>query len=115
MGVPLYIDVHFPMGILRQLRLRGVDVMTATEEGQNQLPDDQLVALAGTQGRVLFTHDIRFKALTESWQRAGRPFAGLIYGHAEGASIGQYVHDLEIVAKASEAAELASAIIHLPL
>ena len=115
MSVPLYMDVHIPMAITRQLRLCGVDVMTATKEGTNQLPDDQLLALAGSQIRVLFTHDTRFKALAESWQRAGRPFGGLLYGHAEGASIGQYVRDLELIAKATDPAEMASAVLHLPL
>lgn len=71
--------------------------------------------LAREQGRVLFTHDIRFKALAENWQRADKPFAGLIYGHAEGASLGQYVRDLELIAKACEPSELANTVIHLPL
>ena len=31
MAVSLYMDVHIPMAITRQLRLRGVDVLTATE------------------------------------------------------------------------------------
>lgn len=115
MGVRLYMDVHIPMAITRQLRLRGVDVVTATEEGSNQLPDDQLLALAAQKGRLLFTHDIRFKALGENWQRTGQPFAGMIYGHAEGASIGQYVRDLELIAKACDPVELQNAIIHLPL
>ena len=35
--------------------------------------------------------------------------------HPAGATIGPYVRDLEIVAKASEPAELKGAIIHLPL
>jgi hypothetical protein len=33
---------------------------------KTKLPDDQLLALAGSQSRVLFTHDTRFKALAES-------------------------------------------------
>jgi hypothetical protein len=72
MAVRLYRDVHIPMAITRQLRLREVDVATATEEGTNELDDDILLELAGEQGRVLFTHDIRFKALAENWQRADK-------------------------------------------
>ncbi len=82
MGVRLYMDVHVPMGITRQLRLRGVDVAAATEEGANTLSDEALLQLAGEQGRVLVTHDIRFKAYAEDLQRTGIPFAGLVYGHA---------------------------------
>jgi len=115
MAVSLYMDVHIPMAITRQLRLRGVEVVAATEERTNQLDDDVLLELAGGQGRALFTHDIRFKVLAENWQRAGKPFAGLIYGHAEGASLGQYVRDLELIAKTCEPTELANTVIHLPL
>ena len=71
------------------MRLRGVDVVTAIDEGTNRLLDDALLELATKEGRVVSTHDIRFKALAENWQRTGKPFGGLIYGHAEGASIGQ--------------------------
>ena len=115
MAVSLYMDVHIPMAITRQLRLRGVNVATANEEGANTLADADLLQLASGQGRVIVTHDIRFKALAESWQREGKPFAGLIYGHAEAGSIGQYVRDLELIAKACEPAELADMVIHLPL
>lgn len=87
MAVRLDMDVHIPMAITRQLRLRGVNVVTATESGANELHDDILLELARGQGHVLFMHDIRFKALAENWQRAGKPFAGLIYGHAEGGDL----------------------------
>jgi hypothetical protein len=115
MAVRLYMDVHIPMAITRQLRLRGVDVVAATEEGTNELKDDTLLELAGVQKRALFTHDIRFKALAENWQRTNKPFAGLIYGHAEGASLGQYVRDLELIVNACEPSDLANTVIHLPL
>jgi hypothetical protein len=115
MALRLYMDVHIPMAITRQLRLRGVDVVTATEEKTNELDDNGLLDLAGEQGRVIFTHDIRFKAMAENRQRANQPFAGLIYGHAEGASLGQYVRDLELLAKACEPPEIASSVVYLPL
>ncbi len=102
MPVAIYMDAHIPRAITEQLRLRGIDVLAATEEGTNRLPDDELLETASTLGRVVFTHDIRFRALAERWQREGRQFAGLAYGHAEGASIGQYVRDLELIAKASD-------------
>ena len=108
-------DAHVPMAITRQLRLRSVDVVTATEEGTNRLPDDALLEPASKEGRVVFTHDIRFKAPAEDWQRIAKPLGGLIYGHAEGGSIGQYVKDLELIAKACDPEELANSVIHLPL
>jgi len=40
---------------------------------------------------------------------------GLAYGHAEGASIGEYVRDLELIAKASEPIEWLNTVVYLPL
>src|SRR5438093_11844107 len=115
MPVGFYMDVHVPGAIAEQLRLRRVDVLMATQEGTNQLPDDELLEAALVVGRVLFTHDIRFRVMAEQWQREGRQFAGLAFGHAEGASIGQYVRDLELIAKASEPSEWRNIVIYLPL
>lgn len=78
---PLYLDVHVPAAIAVQLRRRGVDVLTAQEDGTTELLDSDLLARSTSLGRVLFTQDIRFGALAEEWQRLGRPFGGLIFGH----------------------------------
>ena len=43
MSVPLYLDVHVPHAIADQLRRRGVDVVTAIEDGCDLLPDDELL------------------------------------------------------------------------
>ena len=115
MPVGLYMDVHIPAAITAQLRFRGIDVLAATEEGTHELTDEELLTEASSIGRVLFTHDIRFWAMAGRWQAQGRPFVGLAYGHAEGASIGQYVRDLELIAKASEPGEWRNTVIYLPL
>lgn len=98
---PLYLDVHVPSAITSQLRRLGVDVITAHEDDSAELPDHELLARSTALGRLLFTQDIRFKVLAEEWQRTGRPFAGLVFGHQLHGSIGQYVRDLELIAKAS--------------
>ena len=61
------------------------------------------------------THDIRFWAMAECWQRAGRAFCGLIFGHLMIVSIGQCVKDLEIIAKATDSADWQSIVMRLPL
>jgi hypothetical protein len=114
MGVSFYMDVHVPQAITEQLRRRGVDIMTAIEDGAATVEDDQLLERVRTLGRVLFTQDIRFKALAEDWQRQGRPFAGLLFGHQLGGTIGQFVKDLELIAQASEPAEWFNTIDYLP-
>ena len=114
MSVALYMDVHIPQAITDQLRRRGVDVLTAIEDAADQLPDDQLLERATQLSRVLFTQDIRFRVLAERWQQEGKPFAGLIFGHQLGGTIGQFVRDLELIAQASEPAEWCNAIEYIP-
>lgn len=114
MSVPLYMDVHVPFAITEQLRRRGVDVLTAIEDNSATLPDDELLDRVRVLGRVLFTQDIRFKALAEDWQRQGKPFAGLVFGHQLGGTIGQFVRDLELIATASEPSEWLNTVEHLP-
>jgi hypothetical protein len=115
MSVALYLDVHVPLAVAYQLRRRGVDVVHAIEERTNRLKDDELLDLARQQGRVVVTQDIRFCAMAQDWQRQGRSFAGLIFGSQRGTSIGTLVKDLEVVAKATEPAEWANQVLHLPL
>lgn len=114
MPVPLYMDVHVPVAITEQLRRRGVDVLTAIEDGCATLPDDQLLQRSSALGRLIFTQDIRFKALAEQWQGQGRLFAGLAFGDQLGGTIGQYVKDLELIAKASEPSDWLNLVEHLP-
>ena len=114
MGVTLYMDVHVPGPITRQLRLRGVDVLTAQEDGRDAIPDEQVLARATDLERVLFTQDVRFRVEVENWQRQGHEFAGLLFGPQLGGTIGQYVEDLELIAKASEPDEWRNVVQFLP-
>ena len=112
---PLYLDVHVPLAIASQLRRLGVDVLTAHEDDAAQFSDANLLARSTALGRLLFTQDIRFKALAEDWQRTGLPFAGLAFGHQLHGSIGQYVRDLELIAKATRPEDWWRQIEQLPV
>jgi hypothetical protein len=114
MAVLFYFDVHVPQAIAEQLRRRGVDVLTAQEDNANESLDEELLERCRTLGRVVFTQDIRFKARAENWQRQNRGFAGLIFGHQQRGTLGQYVNDLEIIAKASDLSDWESQVVHLP-
>jgi hypothetical protein len=56
-------------------------VLFPQEDGADRFTDEQLLDRASQLGRPLMTHDIRFKAMAEDWQRQNRPFCGLIFGH----------------------------------
>lgn len=115
MAVGLYFDIHVDHAIVAQLRLRQVNLLTAQEDGADQLSDDLLLQRASQLGRPIVTHDIRFKALAEEWQKQNRPFCGLIFGHLMQVSIGQFVKDLELIAKDTDPPDWVSAVLRLPL
>jgi hypothetical protein len=114
MAVRLYLDVHVDKAIHDQLRLRGVDVLRAQDDDAAEKPDNELLQRATELGRLIFTHDIRFKALAEEWQRAGKQFAGLLFGNQLGVTVGTYVKDLELIAKVTDPTEWVSVVQHLP-
>jgi hypothetical protein len=114
MPVRLYLDVHVPQAICTQLRRHGVDVLTAIEDDSSEWSDAALLERAQLLKRLIFTQDIGFKTLAESWQKQGKTFAGLLFGHQLGATIGQYVEDLELIASASELDEWRNVIEYLP-
>ena len=114
MGVALYMDVHVPGPITQQLRQRRVDVLTAQDDERDRASDAELLERATALGRVVFTHDVRFRLLAEDWQRHGRQFAGLLFGPQLGGTIGQYVQDLELIATVSESHEWQNVVQFLP-
>ncbi|GDZ93583.1 hypothetical protein PA905_14230 [Planktothrix agardhii CCAP 1459/11A] len=114
MAIKLYMDVHIPQAITEQLRRRNIDVLTAIEDDSAELPDYQLLERTNLLGRVLFTQDIRFKAMAEDWQRQGKTFAGLIFGHQLGGTVGQFVKDLELIALASQSEDWINTVEYLP-
>jgi Domain of unknown function (DUF5615) len=114
MGVSLYLDVHVPRAIAVQLRRRNVVLPTAIEDGSDRLSDEMLLDRATALNRVMFTQDVRFKAMAHDWQRQGRQFAGLLFGHQHGATLGTYVADLELVAKATELKDWVNIVEYVP-
>lgn len=115
MAVGLYADVHVPGPVILQLHLRGVDILAATEEGANELRDEELLALAASLRRVIVTQDIRFRVRAENWQREGKPFSGLVFAHQRYVSYGEMIFDLELIGKASDAEFWRNRVEQLPL
>jgi hypothetical protein len=115
MTTALYMDQHVPRAITAELRSRGIDVITAYEDGASKLEDPELLDRAGALGRVLFTRDEDLLAEATRRQRAGEPFGGVIYAHQLRVPIGTCIHDLEIVAKAGTLDDLRNGVVFLPL
>lgn len=94
---------------------RGVDILTAQADDNERSADPALLNRARDLGRVLFTRDEDFLAEAMSRQRLGESFTGVIYAHQLRVTIGQCVHDLEIISKCCEPGDLANRVEHLPL
>jgi predicted nuclease of predicted toxin-antitoxin system len=106
-------DHHAPRAITNGLRLRGVDVLTAHEDGASRLRDPELLDRATELERVLFTQDNDL--LTEATQRQGQTFSGVIYAHQLHMSIGNCVRDLEIIVQMGEPEDMTGQTLFLPL
>lgn len=115
MPLRLYMDHHVPRAITNGLRLRGVDVLTAYEDGTSELEDPDLLDRAASLGRVLFTQDDDLLVEATKRQQSGVTFHGVVYAHQLRASIGQCVQDLELIATAGSDEDVVNRIIFLPL
>ncbi len=115
MTIALYMDHNVPRAITIGLRLRGVDVITAYEDGASELDDSALLNRAGELDRVLFTRDDDLLAEAANRQKNGIVFGGVVYAHQLRASIGLCIQDLEIIAKAGEPEDLVNGVQYLPL
>ena len=115
MSIKLYMDVHVRRAISVALRLRGVDVLTAQEDGAAQLPDPKLLDRATDLGRVLFTQDHDLLREARLRQREDRHFAGVIYAHQLGIGIGQCINDLELICKVNQPEDFVCLVEYLPL
>ncbi len=108
-------DVHVPAAITRELLLRGVDVLTAQLDGSVQLSDSDLLDRATGMGRVVFSQDEDLLAEAAERQRHGKYFAGVVYAHQLGITIGRAIQDLQILADAGTPEDFANRVEYLPL
>jgi len=71
--IRFYANKHVPRAVVRGLRERGVDVLTVSEAGLLGASDEEHLARAFAEGRVIFTRDTDFLRLHDT----GREHAGI--------------------------------------
>ncbi len=81
MALPFFLDQHVPRAIALGLRLRGVDVVTAAEDGAAELDDSALMDRASELGRILVTFDDDLLAEANRRQQGNLAFSGLVFAH----------------------------------
>ena len=115
MTIALYMDVHVHRSVTSGLRLRGIDVITAQEDGYHRTPDTELLNRATVLNRVLFSQDDDLLTEAKYRQIHKIDFAGVIYGHQLRTTIGQCVHDMALIAMACDPTDMANRVEYLPL
>ena len=72
-----YTDEHIANSVVKGLRLRGIDVLTTKEAGMLGANDEEHIALARKQRRVVFTQDDDFLRL----HAQGCVHSDIVYAH----------------------------------
>jgi len=88
--IKFHLDESVERAIADGLRRREIDVTTTPEVELMGVSDEEHLAFALGQGRVVFTHDADFLRL----HRRGAEHAGIVYCHQQSRSIGEIVKSL---------------------
>ena len=99
--IKLYTDEHVPRAVVRGLRERGIDTLTVSEAGMFGAGDEELLAFARREGRVLFTQDEDFLRLHTS----GVEHAGIVYVR-QPTTIGDMIYGLMLVVEVLDSEEM---------
>lgn len=91
--IRLYLDECLSPAIARQLRRRGIDIVSVHELGLTGESDANHLERASEMGRVLVTADPDFLAIATNKKR----HSGIVFGSQIDHSIGDWVLALELV------------------
>ncbi len=91
-GIKLYTDEQVSNSIVNGLRLRGIDVVTTKQAGLLGATDEEHIAFAKNQNRVIFTQDDDFLRL----HTKGMKHNGIVYAHHR-IAIGDIIRGLILI------------------
>jgi hypothetical protein len=96
MRIRLYLDEDsMDRALVRALRAREVDVLSAIEAGLIARPDSQHLSYASDQDRALFTYNVGdFCSLHDLLIREGQRHAGIICAQQQSYTIGETLRRL---------------------
>ena len=96
MTLRLYLDEDsMDQDLVRALRARGVDIVTALEAGMIERADEDHLNWATSQDRVVYSFNVGdFYHLHTSFLAQGRPHAGMILAAQQRFSVGEQLRRL---------------------
>lgn len=106
--IKFYLDEHVPKAVAKGLKIRGVDVKMVAEAGLRGATDEEHLARAKSEKRVIFTQDDDFLRL----HAAGDTHCGIVYAH-QGKAIGAVISGLMLIYQALEAEEMINHVEYL--
>jgi len=109
MEIRYYLDEHMDPAVAAGLRQRGMDVTTTTEEGLVGATDEDQLAYALANQRVLVTRDSDFLVLHST----GVSHAGIAFWHSRHRNLGQLILDLTLLWRVCTAEEMAGRVEYL--
>jgi len=81
--------------LVRGLRSRGIDLVTANDARMVQQSDEAHLSEATDQSRVLYSFNVRdFHEIHSDWTRVGRDHAGIILAQQKRYSTGEQIRRL---------------------
>jgi predicted nuclease of predicted toxin-antitoxin system len=95
-------DVHVPQAISTALRSRGVDLITAQEDGYRRESDILILERCTELHRVLFTQDRDFIEIINHFTFSNQSFAGVFFAYSKKNLTAAIIDDLQIIAEVTE-------------
>lgn len=105
MKIRLYFDEDaMDADLVHALRIRGVDVTSALEQGMIRRSDADHLEFAALQGRVLYSFNVGdFQRLHSEYLTQGKHHSGVILGQQQRYSLGEQMRRLlKIIARISD-------------
>lgn len=109
MEIRYHLDEHIGRSVAEGLRRRGIDVTTTLEALLIGASDEEQLAFAAQNSRVLVTRDPHFLAMHQN----GVEHAGIAFCHSKRRDVGQVVLDLVLLWRISNAEEMRGRVEYL--
>ncbi|HWL95580.1 MAG TPA: DUF5615 family PIN-like protein [Phycisphaerae bacterium] len=109
-----YLDHNIPAAVANGLRRRGIDVITAFEDGFDCENDPTIFDRAQALHRVFFTHDYGFLRMAAARQRTGEDFVGLVFAHQNGFNVGAGIRHLLFLADNNAPEQMRNRVDYIP-
>lgn len=103
-----YTDEHVAIAVVRGLRQRGINVLSVPEAGMRGASDENHLALAYEQRRIVFTQDADFLRLAA----AGHKHAGIVYA-PQRTALGEIIRGLVLIFQVLDAEDMMGRVEYL--